>query len=175
MRRRFALALCIFPFEEKFFGDAGVPVKFIGHPLVGNVQATQTREAFCRSSISIPVSRLSTILPGSRHAELTQHMPVIREACVRIHEQRPAQFVVAAAPQHMRTTCKQAGTPDSKYASSKAKPTTRWPLPMPHRLQRNSHSRSRAARCADGRGVSRDAAHSPARQAARAHVLSSVW
>src|SRR5438477_154885 len=30
VRRRFALALCIFRFEEKFFGDSGVPVKFIG-------------------------------------------------------------------------------------------------------------------------------------------------
>src|SRR2546430_3756167 len=29
VRRRFAQALCIFPFEEKFFGAAGVPVKFI--------------------------------------------------------------------------------------------------------------------------------------------------
>src|SRR5215813_12825926 len=34
VRRRFVEALCIFPFEEKFYGDAGVPVKFIGHPLV---------------------------------------------------------------------------------------------------------------------------------------------
>src|ERR1700692_2985691 len=30
VRRRFAQALCIFPFEEKFYADAGVPVKFIG-------------------------------------------------------------------------------------------------------------------------------------------------
>src|ERR1700739_3747670 len=46
IRRRFAKALCIFPFEEKFYADAGVPVKFIGHPLVGNVSATITRELF---------------------------------------------------------------------------------------------------------------------------------
>src|SRR5215470_7664307 len=46
VRRRFALALCIFPFEEKFFGDAGVPVKFIGHPLVGNVTRSETKEQF---------------------------------------------------------------------------------------------------------------------------------
>src|SRR5271165_7130287 len=48
VRRRFAEALCIFPFEEKFYADAGVPVKFIGHPLVGNVSATLTRELFCK-------------------------------------------------------------------------------------------------------------------------------
>src|ERR1043166_1625889 len=49
VRRRFALALCIFPFEEKFFGDAGVPVRFIGHPLVGNVAPAEPRERFFAS------------------------------------------------------------------------------------------------------------------------------
>ena len=60
VRRRFALALCIFPFEEKFFGDAGVPVKFIGHPLVGNVAPTQTREAFFATHRLDPSCRLVT-------------------------------------------------------------------------------------------------------------------
>src|SRR6202040_1875648 len=46
VRRRFAQALCIFPFEEAFFGGAGIPTKFIGHPLVGAVQATESREDF---------------------------------------------------------------------------------------------------------------------------------
>src|SRR6202451_4299819 len=47
VRRRFAQALCIFPFEEAFFGSAGIPTKFIGHPLVGAVEATENREEFC--------------------------------------------------------------------------------------------------------------------------------
>jgi lipid-A-disaccharide synthase len=97
VRRRFAQALCIFPFEEAFFGGAGVPTKFIGHPLVGAVQTTQTREEFCRQHSLDPGQPIVAILPGSRHAELAQHMPIIREACQRIHEQRPAQFVLAAA------------------------------------------------------------------------------
>jgi len=97
VRRRFAQALCIFPFEEAFFGSAGVPTKFIGHPLVGAVQATQSREDFCRQHNLDPRQPIVTILPGSRHAELAQHMPVIREACQRVQEQRPAQFVIAAA------------------------------------------------------------------------------
>jgi lipid-A-disaccharide synthase len=97
VRRRFAQALCIFPFEEAFFGGAGIPTKFIGHPLVGAVQATQSREDFCRQHNLDPSQPIVTILPGSRHAELAQHMPVIREACQSIHEHRPAQFVVAAA------------------------------------------------------------------------------
>jgi len=97
VRRRFAQAFCIFPFEEAFFGRAGVPTKFIGHPLVGAVQATQTREEFCRQQSLDPDQPIVAILPGSRHAELAQHMPVIREACQIIQQQRPAQFVIAAA------------------------------------------------------------------------------
>ena len=108
VRRRFAQALCIFPFEEVFFGGAGVPTKFIGHPLVGAVQATQTREEFCRSHGLDRGLPIVAILPGSRHAELAQHMPVIREACQRIQEQRPAQFVLAAAA-HSNINELQAG------------------------------------------------------------------
>src|SRR5579864_3837408 len=76
VRRRFVLALCIFPFEEKFFDDAGVPVKFIGHPLVGNVAPTQTREAFFVTHKLDPAKKLVTILPGSRNSELKRHLPI---------------------------------------------------------------------------------------------------
>lgn len=97
VRRRFAQALCIFPFEEAFFSGAGVPTKFIGHPLVGNVQATQSREALCVQQNLDPEQPIVAILPGSRPAELAQHMPIIRAACPIIYHQRPAQFVIAAA------------------------------------------------------------------------------
>jgi lipid-A-disaccharide synthase len=39
-----------------------------------------------------------TILPGSRHAELAQHLPVLRQACSLIQRELPVQFVIAAAP-----------------------------------------------------------------------------
>ena len=98
VRRRFIQALCIFPFEEKFYGDAGVPVKFIGHPLVGSVRASVDRKSFCAEQQLNPEEPLVAVLPGSRTAELRQHLPVLREACLRIHQQTRAQFVVAAAP-----------------------------------------------------------------------------
>ena len=98
VRRRFALALCIFPFEEKFFGDAGVPVKFIGHPLVGQVHASKSRAEFCASHNLDPAKPIVTLLPGSRHAELAQHLPILRDASAQIHAALPVQFVVAAAP-----------------------------------------------------------------------------
>jgi lipid-A-disaccharide synthase len=97
VRRRFAQALCIFPFEEKFYGDAGVPVKFIGHPLVGAVRASLDRRSFCQEQRLNPEQPLVAVLPGSRAAELRQHLPVLRQACLQIHREVPAQFAVAAA------------------------------------------------------------------------------
>jgi lipid-A-disaccharide synthase len=100
VRRRFALALCIFPFEEKFYADAGVPVKFIGHPLVGNVNATMTRELFCKKYGLDQESSIVTILPGSRRGEIAHHVPVLVEALGEIRRTLPGSFevVIAVAP-----------------------------------------------------------------------------
>ncbi|HEY2460661.1 MAG TPA: lipid-A-disaccharide synthase [Candidatus Acidoferrum sp.] len=98
VKRRFALGLCIFPFEEKFFADAGVPVKFIGHPLVGEVKASVGREEFCQRQGLDTAKPIVTILPGSRAGELRHHLQTLRDASVLIHRETGAQFVLAAAP-----------------------------------------------------------------------------
>ena len=100
VRRRFAEALCIFHFEEKFYADAGVPVKFIGHPLVGNVYATLTRELFCKKYGLKEEGQVITVLPGSRRGEIAHHLPRLVEG-LRIIRQRISgapQIVVAVAP-----------------------------------------------------------------------------
>ena len=100
VRRRFALALCIFPFEERFYGDAGVPVKFIGHPLVGNVKPTLTREEFCRKYGLMEERTVITILPGSRRGEIAHHAPILVEALgeIRNASRGKPQIVLAVAP-----------------------------------------------------------------------------
>jgi lipid-A-disaccharide synthase len=100
VRRRFAEALCIFPFEEKFYADAGVPVKFIGHPLVGNVKATLTRELFCKKYGLRDGAKILTILPGSRRGEIAHHVPVLVEALTQIRQRLPGplEIVIAVAP-----------------------------------------------------------------------------
>jgi lipid-A-disaccharide synthase len=100
VRRRFAEALCIFPFEEKFYADAGVPVKFIGHPLVGNVQPTLTRELFCKKYGLRDETKILTILPGSRRGEIAHHVPLLVEALAQIRQKLPSppEIVVAVAP-----------------------------------------------------------------------------
>jgi lipid-A-disaccharide synthase len=87
VRRRFALALCIFPFEEKFFGEAGVPVKFIGHPLVGEVRASIARAEFEKKRGLDPSRRTVAILPGSRWGEIARHLPTLLESVRELERQ----------------------------------------------------------------------------------------
>ncbi|MGH9746880.1 MAG: lipid-A-disaccharide synthase [Candidatus Acidiferrales bacterium] len=92
----------IFPFEEKIYRDAGVPVNFVGHPLVDVVRASATREEFASRHGLDPRRPIVTLLPGSRRNEIAQHYPRIMEACERLAREAPAggaiQFVLAAAP-----------------------------------------------------------------------------
>src|SRR5256885_9195075 len=99
VRRRFALALCIFPFEEKFFADAGVPVKFIGHPLVGQVRAALSRQEFAGKHGLRESYKSITLLPGSRPGEIRRHLPTLVESCCELERQHPGQynFVLALA------------------------------------------------------------------------------
>src|SRR5256886_4818976 len=100
VRRRFSQALCIFHFVEKFYADARVAGKFIGHPLVGNVKSTMTREFFCKKYGLEDGDPIITILPGSRRGDITHHVPVLVEALVEIESIMPGSYgvVVAVAP-----------------------------------------------------------------------------
>ena len=91
----------IFPFEEKIYRDAGVPVDFVGHPLVDVVQADDDSEQFAARH-GLDASRpIVTLLPGSRRSEIAQHYPRVLEACERLNRStglQGVQFVHAIAP-----------------------------------------------------------------------------
>jgi len=98
VRRRFAKGLCIFPFEQEWYRSRGVSADFIGHPLVGNVAATRSREEFS-ASFGLDATRpIVVLLPGSRAGEIAHHMPPLVESCRQIANSRQVQFVLALAP-----------------------------------------------------------------------------
>jgi lipid-A-disaccharide synthase len=92
----------IFPFEEKIYRDAGVPVNFVGHPLVDVVRPTMTRIEFAARYGLDATLPIVTVLPGSRRSEIEQNYPAVIEACERLRHGGGAaagvQFVHAAAP-----------------------------------------------------------------------------
>jgi lipid-A-disaccharide synthase len=92
----------IFPFEEKIYQDAGVPVDFVGHPLVDIVRPSKSREEFARESGIDPARPIVALLPGSRRSEIARNFPAILDACAMLAEGSNAvpgiQFAHAAAP-----------------------------------------------------------------------------
>jgi lipid-A-disaccharide synthase len=98
VRRRFARALCIFPFEQEWYRSRGVAADFIGHPLVGNVSAGRSRAEFAIRFGLDPTKEIVVLLPGSRTGEIAHHMPRLVEACGIIAQGRQTQFVMALAP-----------------------------------------------------------------------------
>ncbi len=83
MRRTIHRLLCIFPFEEKFFNDRGVPTTFIGHPLARIVAPAMTAAEF-RERHKLPSQPIITLLPGSRHGEAERHIPYLLDAVERL-------------------------------------------------------------------------------------------
>ena len=99
MKRLVDRVLVIFPFEEKIYRDAGVPVQFVGHPLVDLARAQEPRDSFLRELGLDGTRPIVALLPGSRPNEVERLLPVIAQAVARIGKQMPeAQFAIARAP-----------------------------------------------------------------------------
>jgi lipid-A-disaccharide synthase len=98
LRERFERVLCIFPFEEKYYREAGIRADFVGHPLVDSLAPRISREEFLGRNALLADRPLVALLPGSRASEVALHLGEMLEACALIRRGGPCQFVVAAAP-----------------------------------------------------------------------------
>ncbi len=99
IRETVARMLVIFPFEERLYQDADVPVTFVGHPLVDLVRAPADPEAFHARHGLTRDRPLVALLPGSRRKEIAHNLPGILEAVDVLQARRKdVQLVLAAAP-----------------------------------------------------------------------------
>ncbi len=92
-------ALVIFPFEEAMYREAGIPVDFVGHPLLDLAQPSASRaELFAEFGLALDAPTIA-LLPGSRPNELRETLPTLAAAVPMIAVRLPgAQFMVARAP-----------------------------------------------------------------------------
>jgi lipid-A-disaccharide synthase len=91
--------LVIFPFEEEIYRDAGVPVEFVGHPLVDLTAPSESPDALVRRLGLQTSAPIVAVLPGSRPNEVRRILPDLVAAAHRIRSRVPgAQFIVARAP-----------------------------------------------------------------------------
>ena len=73
------LLLCLFPFEEELLKKHSINTKFIGHPLAKSIEKNIDMLSV-RRDLGIQTETLIAIMPGSRKAEINQHMEILFEA-----------------------------------------------------------------------------------------------
>lgn len=88
----------ILPFEAAFYERAGVPVTFVGHPLLDMVHVSMNREQAAASFGLDPSRKIVGLFPGSRNNEIERLLPVIIDSARVLEKQFPGlQFVVPIA------------------------------------------------------------------------------
>lgn len=88
----------VFPFEVELYEKAGVPVRYVGHPLVDEVHSDLDRDGALREFGMDPTRPCLGLFPGSRRNELQRLLPTLLDAAERIHATRPeVQFLLPQA------------------------------------------------------------------------------
>ena len=100
--------LVVFPFEEKIYRDAGIPVTYVGHPLA-DVIPLEPDTAAARAALGLAAGPVIALLPGSRLTEVTRHARLMLDAAMLILKRHPsAQFVLPAASEAAAQLIRQA-------------------------------------------------------------------
>jgi lipid-A-disaccharide synthase len=103
IKRLVGKMLCIFPFEEKLYRSAGVPVEYVGHPLFDHLASLTLDEDF-RRSLREAGEPVIGLLPGSRRQEIRDLLPAMARAAALIRAEFPkAAFVVACPGEEQET------------------------------------------------------------------------
>jgi lipid-A-disaccharide synthase len=99
IRETVARMIVIFPFEEALYREAGVPVSFVGHPLVDLVRPAPDTALFSRSLGLEPSRPIVAVLPGSRPQEVAHNLGPLAGGLRILATRRPdLQVGLAAAP-----------------------------------------------------------------------------
>ena len=88
----------LFPFEVDFYERAGVPVRYVGHPLVDEIHP-ETAPSAMRAELGLHDDRPALgLLPGSRHGEIERLLPLLLDAAGRLQRERgPVDLVLPLA------------------------------------------------------------------------------
>jgi len=90
----------VFPFEEKIYKEEGIPVEFVGHPLLERINNYDylNEEEFYKKLGLDKGKEILLIMPGSRKHEIEKIFPECIKAADRLSKEFSIQIVVARAP-----------------------------------------------------------------------------
>ena len=89
----------LFPFEVDIYQRAGVPVTYVGNPVVADAVSVFDRNGACKHFGLDQHKPVITLLPGSRIGEIQRNLPVMMSTAQLITEQQAdCQFLLPVAP-----------------------------------------------------------------------------
>ena len=86
--------LLLLPFEEKYFAPYGMPMTYVGHPVIEGGADQGNAKRFLEAHDLSSSDLILTVLPGSRKTEIKYLLPVFREVIVRLIQKYPHLQVV---------------------------------------------------------------------------------
>ena len=88
--------LCLLPFEPVFFARHGLAADFVGHPVLESGAGTGDAQRFRTRHDIAPEARIVTLMPGSRHTEVSRLLPVLGETLALLAPRIPHLTPVVA-------------------------------------------------------------------------------
>ncbi len=96
MARFLDLVLCLLPFEQAVYDEAGLAARFVGHPLADQLPLEPDRIAARRELSIAPDARVIALLPGSRAGEVARLADDFAGTAAWLAARRPELVFVAA-------------------------------------------------------------------------------
>ncbi len=102
VRKRVNRLACIWPFEEQWFRDAGIPATYVGHPSFDHLLALKVDEDRVRT-LRGETTPVVTLLPGSRQHVVEEVLPGQLEVAKSLKLRfKRARFIAVPANERMR-------------------------------------------------------------------------
>ena len=100
VRRYVDRMIVFFKFEEAFYRRLGIPVTWVGHPLIDVAAPSMPREQ-AQTELGLNPWRMTVgLLPGSRQQEIRRHLPLLLAGARTIAWHMPGvEFLLPKAPQ----------------------------------------------------------------------------
>ncbi len=99
----------VFPFEVDIYREAGLPVEFVGHPLL-DLPLPRSKEALFEQAGLQPDGIPVALLPGSRIQEVERHLPVFIKAFEALQDKHSRLFALVAASDNVPVSAYETHT-----------------------------------------------------------------
>lgn len=99
IKKIIAHMIVVFKFEEELYNKHGIPVSFVGHPLLDTVQENISPENLLARLKPDVKTRIFSLLPGSREKEVKTLLPIMLRTAELIQRKLPdSKFIILRSP-----------------------------------------------------------------------------